>query len=205
MSARTGLLGGTFNPPHVAHLRAAIEAREQLGLDGVTLVPAAVPPHKVPEDDPGAEARFELCRLAVADTEGLDVSRVELDRLGPSYTADTLRALHDAMPGVQLTFIVGGDMARSLPSWREPDVVLALARLAVFERAADGREQVLAALQSLPGAAERVDFVAMPRLDVSSSMIRDRLAGGRSIRHLVPDAVADRVQTLGLYQAGVSA
>jgi nicotinate-nucleotide adenylyltransferase len=202
--ARVGLLGGTFNPPHLAHLVCAMEARDQLGLDVVRLVPAAVPPHKEVPGDPGVEIRLELCRLAAAAEPGLEVSRAEADRPGPSYTADTLRALHDESPGDDLTFIVGGDMAYALPEWREPAAVLALARLAVAEREGVRRTDILERLQSagLEGAAERIDFFEMPRLDVSSSMLRRRVAAGRPIRHLVPSAVADRIASLGLYRVG---
>src|SRR5688500_19446733 len=113
----------------------AQEACAQVGLDKVVLMPVAAPPHKQLADDPGAEERFELCRLAVAKDERFEVSRLELDRGGASYTVDTLRAIHDSAPGDELTFIVGGDMARSLPAWREPEAILELATLAVAGRA----------------------------------------------------------------------
>ena len=200
--ARVGLLGGTFNPPHLAHLVCAMEARDQLGLDVVRLVPAGVPPHKEVAGDPGVEVRLELCGLAAAAEPGLEVSRVEANRPGPSYTADTLRALRDESPEDDLTFIVGGDMAYALPEWREPAAVLALARLAVAEREGVRRADILERLDSagLEGAADRIDFFDMPRLDVSSSMLRRRVAAGRPIRHLVPPAVADRIASLGLYR-----
>jgi nicotinate-nucleotide adenylyltransferase len=203
--ASIGLLGGTFNPPHIGHLVCAMEARDQLGLDRVQLVPVAVPPHKEAPDDPGVEVRLELCRLAVADDPGLEVSRVEADRPGPSYTADTLRALHEASPEDDLTFIVGGDMAHSLPEWREPEVVLSLARLAVAEREGIRRQDILERLDGLEGAPERIAFFDMPRLDVSSSQLRRRIAAGRPVRHLVPDAVADHIASLGLYRVGATA
>jgi nicotinate-nucleotide adenylyltransferase len=199
---RVGLLGGTFNPPHIAHLVCAMEARDQLGLDVVRLIPAAIPPHKEVPGDPGIEVRLELCRLAAGAEPGLEVSRIEADRPGPSYTADTLRALHDESPGDDLTFIVGGDMAYALPEWREPEVVLELARLAVGEREGVRRADILERLAGagLPGVPERIGFFEMPRLDVSSSQLRRRVAAGRPIRHLVPDAVADRIASLGLYR-----
>jgi nicotinate-nucleotide adenylyltransferase len=199
---RLGILGGTFNPPHLGHLICAQEARDQLQLDRVVLMPAGTPPHKTVEQDPGAEARHELCRLAIRGDEQLDVSRLELDRPGRSWTVDTLRALHARQPQDDLTFIVGGDMARSLPTWREPEAVLQLAALAVAERAGAEREQIREALHPLIGAtAERVRFFDMPRIDISSSLVRDRVAGGRPIRHLVPDAVADAIAANGWYRA----
>jgi nicotinate-nucleotide adenylyltransferase len=200
-AAAVGILGGTFNPPHVAHLVMAQEARDQLGLDRVVLVPAGVPPHKdVRGVDPGPAARLELCRLAVAGDAGLGVSEVELERAGPSFTVDTLRLLHERDPEQELTFIVGGDMAATLPSWREPEAVLSLARLAVAERSGVRRDVLAERLSGLAGA-DRIAFFEMPRLDVSSSDLRARVATGRPIRHLVPDAVAAVIAQRGYYRA----
>lgn len=202
--ARIGLLGGTFNPPHNGHLLCAQSAAIALALDEVRLIPARVPPHKEVPEDPGVEVRLELCRLAVAGDPLLCVSRVEADRPGPSFTADTLRALHEAEPEHQLTFIVGADMARSLPEWRDPEAVLSLASLAVAEREGVPRREILASLDGLPGVPERVAFFDMPRFDVSSTMIRNRAGAGLPIRHLVPEGVAEHVQTHGLYRVGES-
>ena len=177
----------------------AQEAHAQLALDRVVLVPVAAPPHKELADDPGAEVRLRLCELAVAGDERFAVSRVEVDRGGASYTVDTLRALHERGQGDDLTFIVGGDMAYSLPSWREPEAVLALARLAVAERDGVAREDVAARLAPLHGG-DRVTFFDMPRIDLSSSSIRRRVAQGRPIRYLVPDAVASEIQDARLYR-----
>ena len=196
--ARIGILGGTFNPPHVAHLVCAQEARAQLGLDVVRLIPVHTPPHKEADHDPGGEVRLQLCREAVADAEGLEVSRIELDRGGPSYTVDTLRAIHAEQPDDELTFIVGGDQAQGLPTWREPAEVLRLARLAVAEREGIRRADVRARLQPLC-AADRIAFFDMPRLDVSSSDVRRRVRDGRPVRWLVPDGVREHVEAHGLY------
>jgi len=199
---KLGILGGTFNPPHIGHLVCAQEAHAQLGLDRVVLMPACQPPHKQIAADPGAEARHELCRLAIDGDERFAVSRLELDRAGRSYTVDTLKALHETNPQDDLTFIVGGDMARSLPTWREPDAVLELATLAVAERAGSEREDIRGELRALPGAtAERVRFFDMPRVDVSSSLVRERVATRKPIRYLVPDAVAGAIDSNGWYRA----
>lgn len=163
-------------------------------------MPTAVPPHKEAEDDPGAEVRLALCEAAVLGEPGLGVSRIELDRAGPSYTADTLREIHLRYPESELTFVVGGDMARSLRTWREPERVLSLATLGVAERAGAGRDEILEALDGLPGVPERVRFLAMPRLDVSSSDVRRRVREGRPIRHFVPEAVATRISEAHLYR-----
>ena len=202
--ARVGILGGTFNPPHVAHLVCAQEARDQLGLDRVLLIPVLVPPHKQVPADPGAHARLSMCRLAAGDDPGLAVSTLELEREGPSYSVDTLRVLHDQEPGDELTFIVGGDMAESLSSWREPREVLRLARLAVTKRDELRAEQLVQTLNPLHDGS-RVTFFTMPRLDVSSTDLRRRIAEGRPIRHLVPGAVADEIASQGWYRRAAGA
>ena len=201
---RVGLLGGTFNPPHVAHLVCAQEALLQLELERVLLVPVAVPPHKAVEDDPGAEHRVAMCEAAVVGDDRLGVSRVDVDRPGPSYTVDTLRALRAVAPDDELVFVVGGDMAHSLPNWREPEAILALAELGVAEREEVRRADIVERLAPLDGAAERVRFFAMPRLDVSSSLLRRRAAAGLPLRYLVPDAVAAYVEREGLYRGRLS-
>jgi nicotinate-nucleotide adenylyltransferase len=198
---RVGILGGTFNPPHLAHLVCAQEAHAQLGLDRVVLMPAGEPPHKqLTDGDPSAQARYELCLAAVAGDDRFAVSRAELDRPGRSFTVDTLRLLRERDPQDELTFIVGGDMAASLPSWREPEAVMSLATLAVAERVGAKRAAIERELAPLAGA-ERVAFFDMPRIDVSSSMVRERVAEGRPIRYLVPDAVANAIERSGLYRA----
>jgi nicotinate-nucleotide adenylyltransferase len=198
--ARLGLLGGTFNPPHIGHLVCAQEAWSQLGLDRVLLVPVHTPPHKEAQDDPGVEARVELCELAVAGDPRLGVSRVDADVPGASWTVDTLRRLHERHPEHALTFVVGGDMARSLPSWRDPEAILELAELGVAEREEVRRADIVETLASLPGAPDRVRFFAMPRLDVSSTLVRRRAAAGQPIRYLVPDPVAEAVQRTRMYR-----
>jgi nicotinate-nucleotide adenylyltransferase len=195
---RLGLLGGTFNPPHIGHLVCASEAIAQLELDEVAFVPVHQPPHKEIADDPGVEARVELTRRAVAGNSRLWVSRVDADVPGRSYTVDTLRRLHESSPADDLTFIMGGDMAYSLPTWHEPEQVLALATLGVAERSEICRADIVERLAGLPGA-DQIRFFDMPRLDLSSSDIRRRVAEGRPIRYLVPDAVAEYIAAEGLY------
>ncbi|MEA2137081.1 MAG: nicotinate-nucleotide adenylyltransferase [Solirubrobacteraceae bacterium] len=198
--ARVGILGGTFNPPHVAHLVCASEAASQLRLDRVLLTPVAVPPHKRPRNDPGASERLELCRLAAAGDERLEVCDLEVARGGPSYTVQTLRELRARMPGDELTFILGADVALGLPSWREPEVVIELATLAVAERAGAARAEIEACLEQAFGGRAAYELFDMPRIDVSSSEIRRRVAEGRPIRYLVPDAVLARIERNGLYR-----
>ncbi len=195
--ARVGLLGGTFNPPHLGHLVCAQEALLQVGLERVLLVPLGVAPHKVVEADPGVAHRVAMCEAAVAGDERLGISRADAERDGPSYTVDLLRALGGEH---ELTFIVGGDMAYSLPTWRDPEGVLALARIAVAEREGVRRADISERLAGLAGAADRVSFFDMPRLDISSSLIRGRAAAGQPLRYLVPDAVAAYIQREQLYR-----
>ncbi len=179
----------------------AQEAVAGLGLDRVLLLPVHTPPHKPLPDEPGVGHRLEMCRLAAAGTEGLEVSSLEADHPGRSYTIDTLRGLHERDPGDDLTFIVGADQALGLPDWREPAAMLELAELGVAAREGVSDADVVERLRALPAAASRVRFFTMPRIDISSSMIRARAAEGRPLRWLVPDAVAEYIDEHGLYGA----
>jgi nicotinate-nucleotide adenylyltransferase len=189
---RLGILGGAFNPPHLGHLVLAREAHSQLGLDAVVLVPFNEPPHRELESDPGAEARFEMTELAARDQDWLDASRIEIDRPGPSYTVDTLRELSGRG---ELFLLMGGDEAASLADWRAPDEVRALATVAAVERRGFGRDR-------MPDGARLIE---MPRVPVSSTLVRERAAAGLPIRELVPEAVADYIEERGLYAAPVGA
>jgi nicotinate-nucleotide adenylyltransferase len=204
---RVAILGGTFNPPHLAHLLCASEAADQLGLDRVILMPVFSPPHKEVPEDPGPEVRLGLCELAAAGDDRLEISRIEIDRGGPSFTVDTLRELHARHPEHELIFIVGGDMAVSLPTWKDPRTVLELATLAVAERSGATRRDITERLTAEYGddISDRLTFFDMPRMDISSSEIRRRVAAGRTIRYLVPDAVADHIAEHGLYRRKVAA
>jgi nicotinate-nucleotide adenylyltransferase len=140
-----------------------------------------------------------MCRLAAdGHRDWLTVSSIEVDRGGPSYTADTLREIHASQPGDELTFIVGGDMAWSLHSWREPEAILGLASVAVAERAGARREEVRTRLDAMAGAA-RITYIDVPRLDISSSALRRRVREGRPLDYLVPDPVADYIEQRRLY------
>lgn len=196
--ARLGVLGGSFNPPHLGHLALARHALEELGLDGVVLMPARRSPYKGAAEDPGPEHRLRMCRLAVAGQPRLSASALELQRPGPSYTVDTLRVLHAEHPETELTFLVGADVVRTLPEWREPRQLLELAELAVALRDAGGEHDVRCALVDLPRA--RVRFLAMPPLRVSSSLVRERVRAGEPIDALVGPAVAAYIAEHGLYR-----
>jgi nicotinate-nucleotide adenylyltransferase len=196
---RVGILGGTFNPPHLGHLVCAQAAIDGLGLDRVLLVPVHTPPHKAADGDPGVEHRVAMCLAAASDDPRLEVSRIEADVPGRSYTVDTLSRLHEQRPEDQLTFIVGGDLATSLPDWREPEAILSLADIGVAGRDDLDEETIRRRLAGLAGAADRVRFFDMPRIDISSTLIRRRVAAGLGVRYLVPDAVADYIARHGLY------
>jgi nicotinate-nucleotide adenylyltransferase len=164
----------------------------------VLMMPTGDPPHKLIEHDPGREERYQLCRLAAEGGDWLDVSRDEVDRPGLSYTEDTLRLLQEARPGDELCLILGSDQAMTLPAWREPENVLRLAEVGVARRDGVGEEPVREALAGLAGG-DRVRFFQMPRIDVSSSDVRERVAVGRPYESLVPAAVARRIAERGLY------
>jgi len=195
---RVGILGGTFNPPHLGHLVCGQEAYVELGLDLVLLIPALIPPHKPIEDEPGAEHRLELCRLSIRNDHRFAVSALELLRAGPSFTVDTLRELHSQVPDNELFLIVGGDVAAGLPEWHQPERVLSLATVAVANRRGTPKVSVEAALGRLCGG-DRARFFAMPRIGVSSTMIRRRVRAGQPVRYLVPDAVEQYISQHRLY------
>jgi len=195
-----GILGGVFNPPHVGHLICAQEAIIALELDRILLVPVGEASHREVEQDPGPAARVEMCELAVGGDERFEVSRLEVDRPGPSYTVDTLRELAAGGLGEEMFLLLGGDQAAALGTWHQPEEVLALATVAVLERAGAGRDEVARGLSGLRGA-ERVIFLDTPRIDVSSSFVRERAGAGLPIRYLVPDAVAGFIRDRGPYGA----
>jgi nicotinate-nucleotide adenylyltransferase len=195
---RLGILGGTFNPPHLGHLVCAQEAYLQLGLERVLLIPARIPPHKPVDEEPGPEHRLELCRLAVGDDERFAVSDLEIKRDGPSYTVDTLEQLHSQAPDSELFLIVGGDVAAGLPRWREPERVLSLATLAVAKRRGTPRDAIENALGSLRGG-EKAQFFRMPRIGFSSTMVRTRVRAGQPVKYIVPDRVASYINEQRLY------
>jgi nicotinate-nucleotide adenylyltransferase len=197
---RIGILGGTFNPPHLGHLVCAQEAYIQLRLARVMLVPARIPPHKAVDDEPGASHRLEMCRLAIhGDEERFEVSDLEIRREGPSYTVDTLEELHSSNPDNDLFLILGGDIAAGLPGWHEPERVLSLATIAVAERPGTPHDAIAEALRSIPGG-EHGRFFDMPEIGISSTMLRERARTGESTRYLLPDAVRDYIDRHRLYR-----
>jgi nicotinate-nucleotide adenylyltransferase len=199
---RVGILGGAFNPPHLGHLVCAQEAVVKLELERVTFMPFGDPPHRSLEHDPGPDARVEMCERAIAGDEHFEVSRLEVDRDGPSYTVETLREL--GASGDELFLILGGDQAANLPRWHEPEEVLSLATVAAVERTGFSRNTIAVKTASLRGA-QAIRFFDMPRMGISSSLIRRRASSGLPIRYLVPEPVADYIAEHGLYGAHAQA
>lgn len=194
-----GVLGSAFNPPHLGHLALAQEALWQLGLEEVILVPTGSAPHKQIADDPGREQRAAMTRLAAADDSRFSVSTLEVEREGPSYTYETLELLAKDRGDRELVFVMGADAAVGLESWREPQRVTELARLAVARRAGISDADVAAVLRSL-GADGRATMLEMPQFGVSSSAVRERAAQKRPLRYLVPESVARFIEEKGIYQ-----
>ena len=201
---RIGALGGTFDPPHLAHLVLASAARRTLDLDRVLLVPAGDPWRKAGSGVSPAADRLALTRAAAEDTlPWAEVSEVEVRREGPSYTADTLEALQAEEPGNEWWFILGWDALADLPNWRRPERILELARLALAERGDEAGDAALppATAEAFPDLAGRVDRVPIPRLDVSASELRRRLRDGEPTAPLLPAGVRKLIAERGLYRA----
>lgn len=202
---RIGILGGTFNPPHIGHVALARHAHSELGLERVLLMPACIAPNKpTVGDDPGPTHRLQMCRLAVADEPGLEASALEIERGGTSYTVDTVQSIHDAHPDAELTLIVGADTARTLPGWREPARLLGMvARLAVAQRDELNLHDVgleLASLAPGPGSPPRVRALRMTPVATSSSTVRHLIAAGEPVTELVGETVAGYIAEHGLYR-----
>jgi nicotinate-nucleotide adenylyltransferase len=197
---RLGVLGGTFDPVHIGHLVVALDVRAALGLAEVLLVPANEPWQKVGTRvvTPAAD-RVAVLTAAVDGVDGLSVSTVDVDRGGPTYTADTLADIGARRPGAELVLIVGTDVARDLATWKRTDEVRSLAALAVVDRAGDHERLDWERLRADGWRYERVE---VPRLDVSSTMVRERLASGRPVDFLVPAAAIHCIRERGLYARG---
>ena len=196
----TGIFGGTFDPIHIAHLAVAEAARDTFGLRRVLFIPAAQPPHKPGRPITPVEHRLAMVEAAVAANPAFEVSRIEVDRAGPSYTVDTLAALCEADPGDRLALILSAESYSELSTWREPRRILGLADLIVAPR--DGYAEADPDLvpSQFPDAPAAIAFLHGPYIRLSASEIRARAAEGRSVRYLVPDAVAAYIGDHGLYQ-----
>jgi nicotinate-nucleotide adenylyltransferase len=202
--ARVGMLGGTFDPIHVAHVAVAQTARRELDLDEVLVIPAGQPPHKLGLAMARAADRLAMVELALAGEEGLRASRVEIDRAGPSWTIDTVAALHDAARAegrdLDLTMILSADAFAGLASWHEPERLLRLVRVAVAPRPGTAAPSLEALPRELLDAATGITILRGPNLDVSATEIRRRVVAGESIEGLVAPAVARYIEEHHLYR-----
>jgi len=198
-----GIFGGTFDPIHVAHLAVAEAAAEALGLECVLFVPAGQPPHKLEAVITPAEDRLAMVRLAIEGNDRFAVDSLEIERAGPSYTVDTLeaiRARHAMDHGTgDLALILSAEAYRQLPTWRDPQRIVEMARIVVAPRGGYA-EPDPDALANVPGGRERTVFLDKPRLRLSASELRTWASEGRSLRYLVPDAVAAYIGDHGLYR-----
>lgn len=199
-----GVMGGTFDPIHIGHLAAAEEAREALGLERVLFIPNATPPFKLDGAAAPAGDRVAMVRLAIAANPAFEVSEAEIERGGVSYTADTIEALADAERQAgrvpELTLILSAETLPDLPGWHEPARLVAACRIAVVPREGYPAPDLEWLHRQLPGVEQRVDLLDGPRLEISSTAIRERVAAGRSIRYLVPSVVERYVADHGLYR-----
>jgi nicotinate-nucleotide adenylyltransferase len=198
-----GILGGTFDPVHLGHLAIAEEAREAVGMETVLFVPVGIPPHKLGRRIAPVADRVAMVEAAIDGNPAFRLSRVEVDRAGPSYAVDTVALLSAAerLAGREpdLWWILSAEAFAAIGSWRDPSRLIASCRMAVVPRAGAARPTPAWIDACLPGAADRVAVVDGPELGVSSSLIRERIAAGRSVRYLVPDVVDRYIAEHHLY------
>jgi nicotinate-nucleotide adenylyltransferase len=203
---KVGIFGGTFDPPHTGHLIVAQDAALALGLDRILFIPAAQPPHKRHLEISAADLRARMLELAVSGNDRFEVDLRELRRTGPSYTVDTLRELVAEQPGTEWTLLIGIDQYAEFQTWREPDAIRSLARVAVLTRSGADAERGGAATAGAAASVrvrdlgEGVVQVAVTRVDISSTEVRARVAEGVPIRYVVPDAVAQVIFERRLYR-----
>lgn len=197
---RIGVIGGTFDPIHYGHLAAAEEARVRMNLERVLFVVAGVPPHKLDEEVTPVEHRLAIVSLAIASNPHFEISRVDVDRPGPSYTVDTISILRKQWgQETEVYFIMGLDSLVELPTWHHPQRLIQLCRLLAVKR--PGFETDMAELEaSVPGISSRVEIIDMPEMDISSSDLQQRVRDGLPIKYQVPEEVERYIMEHGLYR-----
>ncbi|MCY3990146.1 MAG: nicotinate-nucleotide adenylyltransferase [Caldilineaceae bacterium] len=197
---RIGVFGGTFDPIHIGHLILAVEARHQLRLDQIVLAPAGDPPHKPDSPISPLHHRLAMCRLAIADGNGIGISLIDAERPGPHYTSDMLRLLREKVGAeAKLYFLMGLDSLRDLPTWHEPEWLVHNCRLVALRRH-DVKIDWANLEAELPGVRERVIVLEMPELGIASSDLRERVRAGRPIRYQVPREVERYISEQSLYR-----
>ena len=185
---KVGILGGTFNPPHLGHLIIANEVRERLELDEVWFMPNHEPPHKKKPDSVKDEERLQMLEQAIGGNPAFRIQSIELEREGPSYTVDTMKLVNEMYKDHQFFFIIGADMIEYLPKWHKIAELVKLVQFVGVERPSYSRQTDYPVL-----------YVDVPAIDISSSMIRDRLQNGKTVKYLVPDRVIAYIEENHLY------
>ncbi len=196
---RIGILGGTFDPPHVGHLILAQHAVDAIGLTRLLFMPAGDPPHKQMDTKTPVEHRLAMLDCATHDNPQFTISRVDVDRPGPHYSVDMIKLVQAEYAQSELYFIMGGDSLRNLPKWYQPQELIHLCRIAVMRRP-QSEISVDMHATTLPELAQRLTIVDAPLIDISSTAIVARIEAGLRIRYLVPDAVLEYINTNQLYR-----
>lgn len=197
---KTGILGGTFDPVHTGHIMVADVAKEELGLADVVFVPAGEPWFKAGASVLPAEHRLNMVRLAIAGKSFLKASTMEIERKGPTYSVDTMAEMRrEIEDNDELFFIIGWDNLMELPRWHQPERLISLCRLVAVPRVGFPVPDLASIEASIPGISQRVIMLDKPQIDISASVIRQRVRQGRSISHLVPEAVEKYIKEHGLY------
>ena len=197
---RTGIFGGTFDPPHLSHLILAEEAMHQMDLERLLFVLTPDPPHKQDQLITSSAERLLMLEAAIGDNNRFEISRVEIDRPGPHYSVDTVRLLQKELPTAKLIYLMGGDTLGFLPGWSRPEeFIKACYQIGVMRRPDDKVD--LAAIElELPGVSEKVQFIEAPLLEIASHQIRRRVAEGRPYRYYVSPAVVEVIKDRGIYR-----
>lgn len=201
---RIGIFGGTFDPIHLGHLVIADQAREQAHLNEVWFVPSARPPHKLTPSLTPFDKRADMIELALAGNPAFRLEPIESERAGPSYTADTLTALHERTPHTDFCLILGSDCLPDLPTWHQPQRIVAQARLLIAARPGYpvwSVNEIRAALKLTAEAPLHVDVVELPQIDFASRDLRRRIAAGLSVRYMLPNAVLAYIHDKKLYSS----
>lgn len=202
---RLGIMGGTFDPIHYGHLVAAEMARSKFNLSKVLFIPSGTPPHKDRNDISDAGLRFEMIERAIQDNSAFDISALELERKGPSYTVDTLRVLRRTWPDHELYFITGSDVLREIFSWREVEEILKMTEFIGAARPGfDASDFLLKVQEEHPETQGRIHYLEVPALAISSTEIRARVKRGQPIRYLLPEPVRLFIQQYGLYTSEIN-
>lgn len=195
---RIGVFGSTFNPPQIGHLVLVAEARWRLRLDRVIVIPTGNPYHKQTDTLPPTQLRVELAKATFSEYDWVEVSDIELQREGPTFTSDTLEAIAAESPGSNMRLLLGSDAALGIGEWHRPERIFELARVAVAPRDLLERDRIERAVAGAGGAGQ-IDFFAMPQISVSSTLVRERIRAGEPFSHLVPTGVASIIDNEGLY------